>query len=59
MGGLELRGDDSAGDFRTFARTSRDAKQARRLMALAGVADGLSATASRRRRPDESSGAQT
>jgi hypothetical protein len=35
MVGLELRGDDSAGDFRTFARKSRDAKQARRLMALA------------------------
>jgi hypothetical protein len=44
MVGLELRGDYSAGDFRALARKSRDAKQARRLMALAGVADDLSRT---------------
>jgi transposase len=44
MVGIELRGDYSAGDLRALARKSRDAKQARRLMALAGVADGLSRT---------------
>ena len=44
MSGVELRGDYSSGDFRALARKSRDAKQARRLMALAGVADGLSRT---------------
>ena len=44
MVGIELRDDYSAGDLRALARTSRDAKQARRLMALAGVADGLSRT---------------
>jgi len=42
MVGLELREGYSAGDLRALARKSRDAKQARRLMALAGVADGLS-----------------
>lgn len=44
MVGIELRGDYSANDLRVLARKSRDAKQARRLMALAGVADGLSRT---------------
>jgi putative transposase len=44
MVGIELRDDYSAGDLRALARKSRDAKQARRLMALAGVADGLSRT---------------
>jgi len=42
MVGLELRDGYSGGDLRALARKSRDAKQARRLMALAGVADGLS-----------------
>ncbi|NRB16131.1 MAG: hypothetical protein HRU33_00800 [Rhodobacteraceae bacterium] len=44
MVGIELRGNYSAGDLRVLARKSRNAKQARRLMALAGVADGLSRT---------------
>ena len=44
MVGVELRGDYSSGDFRALARKSRDAKQTRRLMALAGIADGLSRT---------------
>ena len=44
MVGIDLRGDYSAADPRLLARKSRDAKQARRLMALAGVADGLSRT---------------
>lgn len=42
MAGIELRNDYSADDLRGLARKSRDAKQARRLMALAGVVDGLS-----------------
>jgi putative transposase len=42
MAGIKLREDYSAADMRCLARKSRDAKQARRLMALAGVADGLS-----------------
>jgi transposase len=42
MVGIELRSDYSADGLRAFACKSRDAKQARRLMALAGVADGLS-----------------
>jgi len=45
MVGIELRDDFSADDLRALARKSRNAKQARRLMALAGVADGLSRTA--------------
>ena len=44
MVGIELRNDYSATDLRRLARKVRDAKQARRLMALAGVADGLSRT---------------
>ena len=44
MVGIELRDDYSTGDLRALARKSRNAKQARRLMALAGVADGLSRT---------------
>ncbi len=44
MVGIELRDNYSADDLRALARKSRDAKQARRLMALAGVADGLSRT---------------
>lgn len=44
MVGIMLRGDYSADDLRSLARKSRDAKQARRLMALSGVADGLSRT---------------
>ncbi len=44
MVGIELRDDYRADDLRALARKSRDAKQARRLMALAGVADGLSRT---------------
>jgi putative transposase len=42
MAGIELGEDYCADDLRGLARKSRDAKQARRLMALAGVADGLS-----------------
>ena len=44
MAGIELREDYSADDMRCLARKSRDAKQARRLMALAGITDGLSRT---------------
>ncbi|WP_456388294.1 hypothetical protein [Profundibacter sp.] len=44
MVGIELRGDYSAGDLRALAREWSDAKRARRLMALAGVANGLSRT---------------
>jgi len=44
MVGIELRDDYSRSDLRALARKSRDAKQARRLMALAGVVDGLSRT---------------
>ncbi len=44
MVGIELRNDYNADDLRALARKSRDAKQARRFMALAGVADGLSRT---------------
>jgi transposase len=44
MVGIELRGGCSADELRALARKSRDSKQARRLMALAGVADGLSRT---------------
>ena len=42
MVGIELRDDYSAGDLQALARKTGNAKQARRLMALAGVADGLS-----------------
>jgi len=42
MAGIELRKDYSANDLRALARKSRNAKQARRLMALAGIQDGLS-----------------
>jgi len=42
MAGIELREDYSAGDLRLLARNASDAKQARRLMALAGIRDGLS-----------------
>lgn len=41
MVGIELRDDYSADDLRALARKTDNAKQARRLMALAGVADGL------------------
>ena len=44
MVGIELRDNYSAFELRDLARKSRDAKQARRLMALAGIADGLSRT---------------
>ena len=44
MIGIDLRNDYGADDLRALARKSRNAKQARRLMALAGVADGLSRT---------------
>ena len=44
MIGIELRTDYDADDLRALARKSRNGKQARRLMALAGVADGLSRT---------------
>jgi len=44
MAAIELREDYSADDLRALARKSCDAKQARRLMALAGIRDGLSRT---------------
>jgi len=44
MAAIGLREDYSTDELRALARASRDAKQARRLMALAGVADGLSRT---------------
>jgi len=44
MAAIELRDDYSAEGLRALARKSRDAKQVLRLMALAGVADGLSRT---------------
>ena len=44
MAGVELWGITAQAIFGLLARKSRDAKQARRLMALAGVADGLSRT---------------
>jgi transposase len=37
---IELRGDFSGGDLRRRARSSRDAKQVRRLLALAAICDG-------------------
>lgn len=39
---IALRGDLTAGDLRTLARQSRDARQCRRLLALAAVAEGRS-----------------
>ncbi len=44
MAGIELRKDYSAADLRALARKSHNAKQARRLMALAGIRQGLSRT---------------
>ena len=44
MVGIELRDDYCADDLRALARKSRDAKLARRLMELVGVANGLSKT---------------
>ena len=44
MAGIELREDYSADGLRALARKANDAKQARRLMALAGIRDGLSRT---------------
>ena len=41
---IELRGDFSGDDLRRFARSSRDAKQVRRLLALAVIRDGGSRT---------------
>ncbi len=41
MVGVELRSDYSASDLRGLARKSHNAKQALRLIALAGIADGL------------------
>ena len=37
---LELRGDFTGDDLRRLARSSRDAKQVRRLLALAAICDG-------------------
>ena len=42
MVGIELRDDYGADDLRALARKTDNAEQVRRLMALAGVADGLS-----------------
>lgn len=42
MVGIELRSDFSAEELRALARKSHGAKSALRLMALAGVVDGLS-----------------
>ena len=41
---IELRGDFSGDDLRRLARSSRDAKQVRRLLALAAIRDGGSRT---------------
>ncbi len=41
---IELRVDFSGDDLRRFARSSRDAKQVRRLLALAVIRDGGSRT---------------
>ncbi len=41
---LELRGDYRADDLRRLARASRDARQTRRLLALAAIYDGGSRT---------------
>src|SRR6187431_2237929 len=37
---IELRGDFTGDDLRRLARSSRDAKQVRRLLALAAICDG-------------------
>ena len=41
---IELRGDFTVDDLRRLARSSRDAKQVRRLLALAAIRDGGSRT---------------
>ena len=41
---IELRGDFTGDDLRRLARSSRDAKQVRRLLALAAICDGGSRT---------------
>jgi len=41
---IELRGDFSGDELRRLARASRDAKQVRRLLALAAIRDGGSRT---------------
>jgi hypothetical protein len=41
---IELRADYGAGDLRRLAKASRDARQARRLLALAVICDGGSRT---------------
>ena len=41
---IELRGDFTGDDLRRLARSSRDAKQVRRLLALAVIRDGGSRT---------------
>lgn len=41
---IELRGDFSGDELRQLARSSRDAKQVRRLLALAVIRDGGSRT---------------
>lgn len=45
---IKLRGDFSGDDLRRLARSSRDAKQVRRLLALAVIRDGGSRTAAAR-----------
>ncbi len=42
LAGIKLRADFSSKDLRALARKSDDGKQTRRLMALAGILDGLS-----------------
>ena len=41
---IELRGDFSSDELRRLARSSRDANQVRRLLALAAIRDGGSRT---------------
>ena len=41
---IKLRGDFSSDELRQLARSSRDAKQVRRLLALAVIRDGCSRT---------------
>lgn len=45
---IELRGDFTGDDLRRLARSSRDAKQVRRLLSLAVICDGGSRTAAAR-----------
>jgi hypothetical protein len=45
---IELQGGFSGDDLRRLARSSRDAKQVRRLLALAAVCDGGSRTGAAR-----------